>query len=213
MKTVSLLSGGKDSFLSAIIASEQGCSVDLAITVIPEEFSMMYHYPNAEMARLVAGLLGTDWKPVREDELAATLANLASDGYSTMVSGAIASEYQKTRLEKLCTETGLRSYTPLWHKDQGIILRELLLRGIGSIIVSVSAEGFTEEDLGREIDQSYITELERRNARYGINLAGEGGEYESFVRSFGTRAIVIESAHKVWEGSHGYFIIDRARLS
>ncbi len=213
MKTLSLLSGGKDSFLSAIIASEQGCDVDLAITVIPEEFSMMYHYPNSQMARLVAGLLGINWKPVREDELPGTVENLARQGYTTMVSGAIASEYQKTRLERLCTETGIRSYTPLWHKDQGLILQELLLRGISSLIVSVSAEGFTEDDLGREIDKQYIAELERRNARYGINLAGEGGEYESFVRSFGEHRIIIESAHKIWEGSHGYYIIDSARLA
>ena len=213
MKAVSLLSGGKDSFLSALISMEQGCTVDMAITVIPEEFSMMYHYPNAVMARLVAGMLGSAWKPVREDELAETVSRLASQGYDTLVSGAIASEYQKTRLERMCTESGMRSYTPLWHKEQGKILRELLLRGIGSIIVSVSAEGFTIDDLGREIDESFIRELEARNARYGINLAGEGGEYESFVHSFGGRRVIINTAHKVWGGSHGYYIIDDARLS
>ena len=183
LKSVWLLSGGKDSFLAAETARDQGHEIGLALTVIPEEFSLMYHYPNASKAELVAGMRGTPWMSVSEDRLASTLTDLRKQGYDELISGAIASEYQKTRLEKLCTEIGMESFTPLWHKDQSDIIRELILRGIGAIIVSVSAEGFTEKDIGRSIDEDFLRDLESRNKHYGINIAGEGGEYESFVYS------------------------------
>ena len=173
MKSVWLLSGGKDSFLAAETARDQGHEIGLALTVIPEEFSLMYHYPNASKAELVAGMRGTPWMSVSEDRLASTLTDLRKLGYDELISGAIASEYQKTRLEKLCTEIGMESFTPLWHKDQSDIIRELILRGIGAIIVSVSAEGFTEKDMGRSIDEDFLRDLESRNKRYGINIAGD----------------------------------------
>ncbi len=213
MKSVWLLSGGKDSFLAAETARDQGHEIGIALTVIPEEFSLMYHYPNASKAELVAAMRGTPWMSVSEDRLVSTLTGLRKLGYDELISGAIASEYQKTRLEQICTEIGMESFTPLWHKDQSDIIRELILRGIGSIIVSVSAEGFTEKDLGRSIDEVFLSDLESRNRRYGINIAGEGGEYESFVQSaYGCR-IRINRSHMIWEGSHGYMIIDDAELA
>jgi ABC transporter with metal-binding/Fe-S-binding domain ATP-binding protein len=212
LKSVWLLSGGKDSFLAAETARDQGHEIGLALTVIPEEFSLMYHYPNASKAELVAGMRGTPWMSVSEDRLASTLTDLRKQGYDELISGAIASEYQKTRLEKLCTEIGMESFTPLWHKDQSDIIRELILRGIGAIIVSVSAEGFTEKDIGRSIDEDFLRDLESRNKHYGINIAGEGGEYESFVYSAYGCSISISRSHKIWEGSHGYLIIDDAEL-
>ena len=43
MKSVALMSGGKDSFLSTLTAMEQGFDVSLSLTVIPQEDSFMYH--------------------------------------------------------------------------------------------------------------------------------------------------------------------------
>lgn len=212
MKALSLLSGGKDSFLAAQFATEQGFEVDTALTVIPQEFSLMYHYPNAQKASLVASLAGMNWISVEENSLGDEIRKFANAGYQALVSGAIASEYQKTRLEEMCSSAGIISYTPLWHKDQKMILEELILRNIGAMIVSVSAEGFTEADLGRVIDQEFIHDLENRNEKYGINLAGEGGEYESFVFSSGGRSVRILSSRRIWQGSHGYLLIDKAEI-
>ena len=209
MKTLALLSGGKDSFLSAQIAMEQGYDVAAALTVIPEEFSLMFHYPNAAKAETVASLLGVPWSTTSEDKFAETLEDYVKQGFKAITVGAIASEYQKTRVEKLCTKLGIMSYIPLWRKDQKFILKELQLRGIEAMIVSVSAEGFTENDLGRIIDEEYIEELEKKNSKYGINISGEGGEYETFVVSArGMGELDISDSRKIWEGSHGYLLLD-----
>lgn len=208
MKALALLSGGKDSFLAAQIALEQGYEIEAALTVIPEEFSMMFHYPNAAKAEQVAGLLGIPWYTTCESKFKHAIENYAGRGIEAVISGAIASEYQKTRIERLCTKLGIESFTPLWRKDQKAILEELLLRGIKAMIVSVSAEGFDDDDLGKIINENYITELESKNLRYGINLSGEGGEYETFVLGCcGGKQLEVTKSKKIWEGSHGYFVI------
>ena len=58
MKSFALFSGGKDSFLSVTIAIEQGFEVETNLTIIPEEFSMMFQYPNVKNSRFASALLG-----------------------------------------------------------------------------------------------------------------------------------------------------------
>ena len=87
------MSGGKDSFLSVVIALEQGMDIVEAITVIPEEFSYMYHFPNADKASFVSGLLNLRSEYVNENNLASKLKNFAESGVGTLISGAIASDY------------------------------------------------------------------------------------------------------------------------
>lgn len=207
MKSVALMSGGKDSFLSALTAMEQGFDVDLSLTVIPQEDSFMYHVPNAAMASYTAKMLGLNWQKVREENVRQSLERLAQDGYRAIIAGAIASSYQKTRLESLCTDLHMCLYTPLWQVDQEMILRELLLRDIHAIIVSVSAEGMEEKDLGREIDHEFIREIKDRSRKVGLNISGEGGEYESFVIRFMKDNLRIVSSETQWNGQSGHMII------
>lgn len=212
MKTLALLSGGKDSFLAAQIAMEQGHDVAAALTVLPSEFSLMFHYPNAEKAEMVASLLGIPWETTSEDDFRSAIEGYVKQGFGAITVGAIASEYQKTRIEGLCTELEIMSFAPLWRKEQSLILKELQLRGIKAMIVSVSAEGFDEQDLGRIIDPEYIAELDAKNRRHGINISGEGGEYETFVVSArGMGELEITDSEKTWEGSHGYLLLKDVR--
>ncbi len=215
MKAVSLFSGGKDSFLSAQVAMEQGFEIIAAITVIPEEFSFMFHYPNAHMSHYAADLLGLNVIETSEENLWKMIAHMVeNDHVEAVISGAIASDYQKTRIEAACTDLGIMSFTPLWRMDQESELQQIIMRGIIPIIVSVSAEGFDTNDLGMTIDSGYLETLKKKNERYGINITGEGGEYETFVTGITTgKRVIIEESEKVWEGSHGYLLINKARVS
>ncbi len=209
MKAVSLFSGGKDSFFSALIAMEQGFDVEYAITIDPEEYSMMFHFPNTSAADLSASLLGIEVRHVGESDFVSSLREAKEEGIEAVISGAIASEYQKTRIEGICTDLGLVSYTPIWRKDQYLLLSEMVNSGIGAIIVSVSAEGLSEEDLGAAIDKKFIEKIRRIDEKIGINAAGEGGEYESFVRKLeGSGEIVFDKTRVVWKGSGGYLLIE-----
>lgn len=215
MKAVSLFSGGKDSYLSVKIAQEQGLDIVELITVVPEEFSMMYHYPNSRMSKYPALLLGIPVVFVKELEVPGYLKGMHEKHIEAVVSGAVESEYQKTRIEKMCTESGLISYTPLWRKNQELLLRDLLLRGISPIIVSVSAEGLDRSYLGKEINDDLIKRLIKVREKYGINIIGEGGEYESYVVSDQaiSKRIVIRKKTVEWHGSYGYLKIIEAEIA
>ncbi len=209
MKAAALISGGKDSFLAALVGSEMGMELVSALTYIPVQDSEMFHVPNIKNANLVSSLLGLETIYYDEREFESSFKDLKKSGIECVISGAIASDYQKTRIEKYCTDAGLLSFTPLWRLDPFIVLNEIVLRAIEAIIISVSAEGINEKFLGRRFDTVLIADLMRLHEKYGINPAGEGGEYESFVLGLpGAKRIKIISQQTKWSGSSGYMDIE-----
>lgn len=206
MKAITLFSGGKDSFLSTMIAMEHGYDILYGITIIPDEYSMMFHYPNSGISRYPASLLNFEIKYIKEKNFENYIKNI--DNVDAIITGAIASDYQKTRIEKLVYSEKTIVFSPLWRKKQEYILEELLLRNIKAMIVSVSAEGFSENDLGKTIDYKYFDHLREIYKMYRINIAGEGGEYESFVYGLNKDEIEIKNKNIIWKNSGGYLILD-----
>ena len=131
-----------------------------------------------------------------------------------IVSGAIASAYQKSRIEKICGQLKLKCIAPLWHKNPLNILREIVDLKFEVMITGVYAYGFSGEWLGRKIDDATIEALMELNRHYGISLVGEGGEYETLVLDapfFKGRIKIIE-AENIWKNQSGYFLIAKAKL-
>ena len=205
MKAISLFSGGKDSFLSALIAMEQGHDIIATVTVQPHEDSMMFHFPNHIHAGAVADLLGLRNIIISEDTFREEIEIIVRETKAeALISGAIASNYQKTRIERMCTEMGIVSITPLWLMDQERELNSVISSGIRAILVSVSADGLGKEYLGRAIDHELISDLLMLKDKHRINISGEGGEYESFVISYLDSDISVKSYRDAWNGSTGY---------
>ncbi len=178
MKAISLLSGGKDSYMSLIIAMSTGMEVERTLTIIPEVDSMMFHVPNAILGSAVSELVGIENTSIPEGEFYDEIKKYR--GY-TIVAGAVESEYQKTRLEKLAYELGMKTFFPLWRRDNVSLVLDFIRSGARGIFVSVAAEGLEENFLGREIDERALHDLMNLNRRFGISVIGEGGEYETLV--------------------------------
>jgi len=53
---------------------------------------------------------------------------------SAVSSGAIASDYQRLRVESVCSRLGLVSLAYLWKQDQTLLLEEMVLRKILFIV-------------------------------------------------------------------------------
>ena len=185
MKAITLLSGGKDSFLASLFALEQGMDLVLSVGVQPEEYSEMFHFQNYKWSKNVADLLNLKHIFVREENFYSDIKKLVEEtGSQALVSGAIMSNFQKTRLEKLATDMNIISYTPLWNVDQERELLEVILSRIEAQIISVSADGLDKRYLGMVIDTNLLSNLLYLNKKNGINIAGEGGEYETFVSGY-----------------------------
>ncbi|XP_010690466.1 diphthine--ammonia ligase isoform X2 [Beta vulgaris subsp. vulgaris] len=96
-------------------------------------------------------------------------------------SGAIASDYQRLRVESVCSRLGLVSLAYMWKREQSLLLQEMITSGIVAIIVKVAAIGLhPAKHLGKELAHM-TSHLHHLNGLYGINVCGEGGEYETLT--------------------------------
>ena len=224
MKAGVLFSGGKDSTYAAYLAKQRGDELSCLITLSPtRQDSYMFHYPNIRWTALQAQAMHRpqvtlETKGVKEEELAdlRKAIEAAKRDYSieAVYTGALASVYQKSRVERICEEVGVKAVSPLWHIDQMTHLNNIVASHFVVIMTGVAALGLDESWLGRPLDKLAISDLASLHAKYGINPGLEGGEGETFVLDcplFDQRIEVV-SSRKHWQGDAGYLEILDARL-
>ena len=102
-------------------------------------------------------------------------------GIEGIVTGAVESVYQTSRIQKICDKLDLECFNPLWQKDQIELLDDLIKNKFDIIITGVFAYPLGREWLGRKIDRKFVKDVKELNKKYKINPAGEGGEFETFV--------------------------------
>jgi ABC transporter with metal-binding/Fe-S-binding domain ATP-binding protein len=221
MKVAALFSGGKDSVFAIYIARQYGWEVTHLITLISEkQDSWMFHTINIHLTEKLAEIIDIPLfkkttKGEKEEELEdleEILRGLSIDG---VISGAIASEYQRTRIEKICYDLGIKSFTPLWHKDQELLLREQVNAGFKVVVVGVFAQGFDKSWLGRIIDEQYIDEIVKLHKKQGINTAGEGGELETLVIDgpIYKKKLILDEVSKEWRRDNGVLIVKKTHIA
>jgi ABC transporter with metal-binding/Fe-S-binding domain ATP-binding protein len=225
MKVASLFSGGKDSAFALWYAELQGWSIEALVTVFPEKTdSWMFHYPALKWTGLQAKAAGLEQVCVRTsgvkeqelEDLRAALDSLKkASGIEGLVSGAIASEYQRTRLDNVCENLGLRSFAPLWHKNQEWLVKEEIEAGFEVIVTACNALGLNENWLGRRLGHNDLEELIKLNKKYGLSPAFEGGEAETFTLAGPTfkNRLSVRRMTRHWSGDSGYLDLERVELT
>ena len=155
---------------------------------------------------------------IQDDELddLITLIKKAKKEYSIegIVTGALASTYQSTRIQKICITLDLWCFNPLWQLSQEKLLERLQNHNITSIITGVAAEPFDDSWLGKHIDSECVSNLIDLEKSNHINPAGEGGEIESFVINapLFTKGIEISQSKKHYSNYSGRLEIIEAVL-
>ena len=76
-----------------------------------------------------------------------------------VVSGALASNYQKERIGRICKELNLKSIAPLWHVNPEQYLNDLIKNKFRAIITGIAADGLAKEFLGAEINEEFIKKI------------------------------------------------------
>jgi diphthine-ammonia ligase len=199
---------------------QRGWEVAALLTIRPADpESMMFHVPNLHLTALQAEAMAVplleeaaDSGEVGElDALRRAFRRTDADG---IVVGAIASDYQHSRVNRVGQELGLRVFAPLWRQDPKRLVRDYLDAGLRIVFSSVSAEGLDRTWLGRTWDEGTVTDLLKLAETKGIHPCGEGGEFETLVLDapFFRRRVVIDDAEAVWEGTAGVWRVKRAHL-
>lgn len=220
MRLASLYSGGKDSTFALYLAEQMGHEVPYLVCIMPEdEASWIFHTPNLSLIPLMAESMGkelvtapsTGTEEGDMEGLRRALEGLDVDG---VVTGAVWSDYQWDRMNMVCGDLGLKVISPLWRKDQDLVIEEFLSSGIEAVIVGCYAEGLDREWLGRRIDRGSVDELRVLRDRYGISVMGEGGEYESLTLDspMHSRPLSIDESDIRWSRGSGTMDVVRASL-
>ncbi|MCX6821195.1 MAG: diphthine--ammonia ligase [Candidatus Aenigmarchaeota archaeon] len=223
MRTAVLFSGGKDSCL-ALHYALQSTDVKCLITVVSENpASYMFHTPNITLAEKQAEAIGLPiiiekTKGEREIELKdlEKAIKKAKEKYEIegIVTGAVSSVYQSSRVQKICDELNLQCINPLWQRDQFELLQEVIKLNFDVIIIGVFAYGL-DDFIGRKVDRKFIDDIKILNEKYKISPCGEGGEFESFVldADFFKKKLKIEKSHveKDKEGGR-ILILDKIKI-
>ena len=191
MKLASLFSGGKDSVYSIYLAKKMGHEISCLVSILSKnKDSYMFHTPSiskvekqAEVLNIPLIIKNTEGK--KEEELKdlekAILEAKEKYNIDGIVTGAIKSVYQVSRIGDICNKLGLKCINPLWQKSELEYLSELIRNKFKVILVGVFAYPFNESWLLREIDSGFLFDIKKLNEKYDIHVAGEGGEFESFV--------------------------------
>lgn len=208
MKVVGLVSGGKDSCFAMMKCLQYGHQIVALANLLPaddavdELDSYMYQTVGHQIVVSYAKCMGVplfrrriqgstrhhdlsyNVTPGDEVEDMFILLNEVKKRIPSLTavsSGAIASDYQRLRVESVCSRLGLVSLAYLWKLDQSLLLQEMIETGIVAIIVKVAAIGLDpKKHLGKELStlKSHLLKLKEM---YGSNVCGEGGEYETLT--------------------------------
>uniref|UniRef100_A0A0M3I1U6 Diphthine--ammonia ligase n=1 Tax=Ascaris lumbricoides TaxID=6252 RepID=A0A0M3I1U6_ASCLU len=232
MKVVGLVSGGKDSCFNMMKCVADGHEIVCLANLYPsnrgadEIDSYMYQsvaYKGVELYSQACGLplyrreirgrpvnISAHYEPTDDDEVEDLYALIRDvkvqhpdvEGISV---GAIMSTYQRGRVENVCDRLGMKPLCYLWKADQESLLDEMIEASVHAIIVKVAALGLNEKHIGKTLLEmrDYLHEV---NMKYGVNICGEGGEYETYVLDcpLFKKRIVIDECERVLHSADRY---------
>uniref|UniRef100_A0AC34FTU3 Diphthine--ammonia ligase n=1 Tax=Panagrolaimus sp. ES5 TaxID=591445 RepID=A0AC34FTU3_9BILA len=205
MKVVGLISGGKDSIYNLYRCKEEGheiiCLANLKPKTGTETDSYMYQSVGHECIEAIAQVMqlplyrriieggscqiGDKYIIDKNDEVEDLFILLkavkeAFPDVKGVSVGAIASTYQKTRVENVCERLKLIPLCYLWDANQGELLQEMLNNKIDAITVKIACFGLQHQHIGAYLNdlQPLLIDL---HEKYGVHICGEGGEYETLV--------------------------------
>lgn len=207
MKFVALISGGKDSIFNILSCINNGHELVALGNLYPNKVdvheidSFMFQTVGHSIVEYYKYCLGVplyrrkiiggsnnqdvEYWPTQKDEIEDLFLLLSEiierhPDIQAVSSGAILSQYQRTRVENVCSRLSLTSLCYLWQRDQLQLMDEMCQSGLDARIIKVAAIGLDSKHLGQSIQQlfPYLVKL---NQLYDVHICGEGGEFETVV--------------------------------
>jgi len=181
-------SGGKDSCWACWKAMSQGLKVSHLLNFVNKDSTRaMSHGLDHRLIGLQAQAMGlpilqqrVTWETY-ETGFKTALEELKLKGITGLVTGDIHLQEHKDWIDRVCGEVGMNAVLPLWQMDTFQLLTDFIEAGFKAIVVSVKAEFFSKEWLGKQVDSKLAAELGQLAERLNIDPCGEAGEFHTFV--------------------------------
>jgi len=205
------LSGGKDSTYALYEALKEGLNVTHLLFI---NTGSKAHLANKWVLKLVSEAVGIPAVAVNKElpTIRKALKKLKAD---MLVSGVMTTPEHMDWYQEVCDPIQVKHYAPLWGKTPLVALDEMKQLGFHMLVIEVdTAMGSKKEWLGKEIDDTMLSELKQLERKQKINPIGEWGEYHTIVLDcpiYKKRVNIIKSQIK-WKNSKGYVTIKKADL-
>jgi uncharacterized protein (TIGR00290 family) len=179
-------SSGKDSAWALHVARANGSEVVGALTTITDAFARVsMHAVREELldAQLAAAGLPS-WKvripspcpnDVYEARMIEALARARAEGIEEIVFGDLFLADVRAYRERQLAGTGVAPRFPLWGRDSGALVREMIAAGVRAHLTCVDPRVMPRALAGRRLDE-IVDELPA-----GVDPCGERGEFHTFV--------------------------------
>lgn len=224
MKVAVLFSGGKDSAMAVQYAKQKGWEIEALIAVKPKNTeAYLWHYSTVEWTILSANAMELPLYLVKTDEIGPeNEAKILEKVFSKLKINAIllgGVGLQKTQInsvKKIAEKFKIKVIVPYENYTSEELLREEIQAGLDIRITNVAVEGLGPEWLGKKLDGKSALQMKILAEKYGFNILGEGGHYDSFVvdGEMFKKKIEFLDTKKVWDSktSSGYLEVKNAEL-
>lgn len=184
MKVFCSWSGGKDSCFSCYKAMLQGHEVAHLFTMFTTTGRYTRsHRLSRKLLLAQTGAIGIPLYPrhaswnAYEREFKRALAFFKRQDVNGGVFGDLYLNEHRDWVEKICGESGVMPFLPLWGMDGKELLRRFVEAGFEALVIAVRADILGDHWLGKKIDEEFLEQMEKA----GVDVCGENGEYHTLV--------------------------------
>lgn len=181
-----LWTGGKDSSLAFYEAKLLGYPIKSITTFIPNEPKFLAHPLSfmkyqARALSLPHHILKIN-EPFKENYEIAINSLREKQGIDMLITGDIAEVGGEPNwINECCKHLGMDTFMPLWGIDRNEIIDRLLSYKFKIIFSCVKKPWFTDDWIGKELNENSLDQLRTINAETGLDICGEEGEYHTLV--------------------------------
>lgn len=224
MRVAILYSGGKDSTFALYEALKRGWEVVALIAVKPKNTeTYLWHYATVEWTLLSSTALNIPLFLIKCDKIGAkeeaedlerVLKLIKID--ALLLGGVGLQKTQIREIRNIAKKYKIKVVVPYEGMDEYETLKNIVKSGFDVLITQVASAGLGPEWLGKKLDLENLKKLKELSEKYGFNLLGEGGSYDTFVVDgpIFKKKINLEDVSKVWDEktSSGYLEVRNATL-
>ena len=177
-------SGGKDSYLSLLLAKERGLDTSCLLSFVGSDGNSRSHGLKTAVLKSQASALGlpletkeVTWESYEQGFEEAVKSLKGHYAVTGGVFGDVNLKEHRQWVEKMSKRCGISYNLPLWMMPERRVSELLIERGGKALIVAIRNDLVDESWLGRIMDDRYIDYCLQQQ----ISPCGEGGEVHTLV--------------------------------
>ncbi len=224
MKVAVMYSGGKDSTMVLKYALDKGWKVETLISIKPKSTeSFLYQYTTVEWTKLSSDALDIPLIHIKSekigpkeeaDELEKIFKDLKVD--AILVGGVGLQKTQIREWKRVANRFNIDLIVPYHNLTSEELFDKTIDSGFNIMLTDVATDGLGPEWIGKKLSKDNVQEFKRLSKKFGFDILGEGGYYNTLVTDgpiFNKRIEIINSS-KIWDNktSSGYLEIEEAKL-